>query len=94
MNATLSATTRVFVSTVQNEITYYLTKMRGSRREDTKSIYIKGHWNDDAQKATAFAYETACLIRRRLKEESRIDTQIALTAGNTAELIDEGDLKW
>lgn len=94
MNATLGANTRVFVSTVQNEIAYYLTKIESSRREDTKSIYIKGHWNDDAQKATAFAYETACMIRRRLKEESYIDTRIALTAGNTAEIIHEGDLKW
>jgi len=89
VNATLGAHTRVHIMTEQNKIRFYLSKVESSRREDTKSIYLQGTWNDDPQKSTAFAYETACLIRRRLKEESRIATRISFTAGNTAELIDE-----
>jgi hypothetical protein len=93
VNVALSANTRVHVSLFHNDTRYYMTKVESARRNDT-TLYLKGSWDDDPQKSTAFAYETACLIRRRLKEESRIDTRIALTAGNTAELIDEGDLKW
>jgi hypothetical protein len=94
MNAKLGAHTRVHIMTEQNKIRFYLAKIESARREDTKTIFLQGTWNDDPQKSTAFAYETANIIRRRLKQESYIDTRIALTAGNIAEIIDEGDLKW
>jgi hypothetical protein len=89
VNATLGAHTLVHIITDQNKTRYYLTKVESARREDTKELYLKGFWNDDAQLSTGFAYETACLIRRRLKEESGIATRISFTAGNAAELIDE-----
>jgi DNA-dependent RNA polymerase auxiliary subunit epsilon len=89
VNAILGAHTRVHIITDYNRVRYYLTKTETARREDTKALYIKGFWNDDPQLSTAFAYETACLIRRRLKEESGIATRISFTAGNAAELIDE-----
>jgi hypothetical protein len=89
MNVTLGANTRVHIITDLNKTRYYLTAVESSRWPDTREIYLKGHWNDDPQKSQPFAYETACVIRRRLKEESGIDTKIALTAGNTAELIEE-----
>jgi hypothetical protein len=89
VNVTLSANTRVHIVTDQNKTRYYLTKVESARWPDTRGIYLKGHWNDDPQLSTAFAYDTACLIRRRLKEESGVATRISFTAGNAAELIDE-----
>ena len=89
MNASIGAHTRVHVITEQNKTRYYLTKVENARREDTKELYLKGFWNDDAQLSQTFAYETACLIRRRLSEESRIATRISFQAGNSVELIEE-----
>jgi hypothetical protein len=89
VNATLSANTRVHVSMEHNSTRYYLTKVESDRRPDTKELYLKGFWNDDFQKSEAFAYETATLIRRRFKDESRLSTRISFAAGNSAELIDD-----
>lgn len=89
MSAILSSTSRVHIIMDHNKIRFYLTKVETARREGTQELYLKGFWDDDFQKSQAFAYETATLIRRRLKEESRLLTRISFQAGNSAELIDE-----
>jgi hypothetical protein len=86
----LNANTRVYVSLEYNNLRYYLTAVDSARREDTKVLYLRGTWEDDPNKSQAYTFETASLIRRRLKEESNLDTRIALAAtGNASELIEE-----
>lgn len=89
MSSSLGANTRVHIIMDHNKIRFYLTKIESARREGTQELYLKGFWDDDFQKSQAFAYETATLIRRRFKDESRLSTRISFAAGNSAELIDE-----
>jgi hypothetical protein len=87
MIAQFNKDTRVYIVLVYDGARWYLTSVETARRPATGELYLKGTWDSDHRHARTQTFETASLIRERLKRESGITIYIALQAGDSAELI-------
>jgi hypothetical protein len=75
---TLSATTRVHVVlTGPRGVRLYFVKANNKRTD--KGLLLWPDWSEDQSQSVPVDYTTACIIRRRLAEESRNHVNFALT---------------
>jgi hypothetical protein len=85
----LNKDTRVHIILIHNGMRCYLNRVETARRPSTGDLYLKGSWNTDHRQSRSQTFETATLIRERLKRENGLTTYIAFEAGDAAELIQE-----
>lgn len=84
----LSANTLVHIVLLHDGARWYLQGAETARNQKGE-LYLRGSWNSDPAFSKSWAYDTATLIRERLKRESHLATRITLRAGDSAELIEE-----
>lgn len=84
----LNANSLVHVILFHDGARWYLQGAETARNQKGE-IYLRGSWNSDPAFSKPWVYETAGLIRERLKRESNLATRIALSAGENVDLIEE-----
>jgi hypothetical protein len=88
--STISARSRVHIIRVdKNGQRWYLHKTENIRHPKTGDLLLKTFWDSDPSFSRSQTFEVANLIRERIKRESRIETRIALQAGDAADLIQD-----
>jgi hypothetical protein len=85
----LNRDTRVHIILIHDSKRWYLNSVNTDRRPNTGELYLKGTWATDHRQSRAQTFETASLIRERLKRESCLTTYLSFEAGDNAEIIEE-----
>lgn len=89
MISQLNKDTRVHIILRYDGTRWYLSHVETARRPNTGELFLKGTWNSDHRQSRTQSFETATIIRERLKRESGLETRLAFEAGDAAELIQD-----
>jgi len=87
MIAELNRNSRVHIVLLHDGKRLWLNSVETARRPNNGELYLKGTWNTDHRQSRTQTFETATLIRTRLKSENNLTTYLTLEAGDSAELI-------
>jgi hypothetical protein len=84
----ISASTRVHLVAFSQNGKCWMSKVATGRNKRGDLILIPT-WDDDPSQSQSVPFEHALIFQRRLKEESNVTVRFALSAGESADLIEE-----
>jgi hypothetical protein len=84
----ISASTRVHLVAFTHNGKCWLSKVATGRNKRGDIVLIPT-WDDDPTQSQSVPLEHALIFRRRLKEESNVTVRFALSAGESADFIEE-----
>jgi hypothetical protein len=84
----ISASTRVHLVAFTQNGKCWLSKVATGRNK-RGDIVLTPTWDDDPSQSQSVPFEHALIFQRRLKEESNVTVRFALSAGESADLIEE-----
>ena len=87
--STIDKNTRVhLVAFTQGYRRCWLSKVATGRNK-RGDLVLTPTWDDDPAQSQPMSYEHAIIFQRRLREESGVIARFALSAGESADLIEE-----